>query len=43
MIWFCIDNGPEDGNPGVTGGFRERKRSLHEGGVRVPGLFIWPK
>lgn len=42
MIWFCSDNGPEDGTPGTTGGFRERKRSLHEGGVRVPGILVWP-
>ncbi|MEC3908795.1 sulfatase-like hydrolase/transferase [Tamlana sp. 2201CG12-4] len=42
MIWFCSDNGPENGNSGVTGGFKERKRSLHEGGVRVPGLLVWP-
>lgn len=43
MIWFCSDNGPENGNPGTTGGFRDRKRSLHEGGVRVPGLLVWPE
>jgi len=42
MLWFCSDNGPERGTPGETGGFRERKRSLHEGGVRVPGLLVWP-
>ena len=42
MIWFCSDNGPEDGTPGNTGGFKERKRSLHEGGVRVPGILVWP-
>ena len=42
MIWFCSDNGPEKGTPGVTGGFRDRKRSLHEGGIRVPGLMVWP-
>ncbi len=42
MMWFCSDNGPENGTPGVTGGFRERKRSLYEGGVRVPGLLEWP-
>lgn len=44
MIWFCSDNGPEGNNaaPGQTGGFRGRKRSLHEGGVRVPGLLVWP-
>jgi arylsulfatase A-like enzyme len=42
MLWFCSDNGPERNTPGETGGFRERKRSLHEGGVRVPGLLVWP-
>lgn len=44
MIWFCSDNGPEgnDSAPGRTGGFKGRKRSLHEGGVRVPGLMVWP-
>ena len=43
MIWFCSDNGPENGNPGSTGGFRDRKRALYEGGVRVPGVMVWPK
>ncbi|MHC4745265.1 MAG: sulfatase family protein, partial [Planctomycetota bacterium] len=42
MLWFSSDNGPENGVPGITGGFRERKRSLYEGGVRVPGLLEWP-
>ena len=42
VLWFSSDNGPENGTPGVTGGFRERKRSLYEGGVRVPGLLQWP-
>ncbi|MGI9240443.1 MAG: sulfatase-like hydrolase/transferase [Verrucomicrobiales bacterium] len=44
LLTFCSDNGPE-GNakaPGSTGGFRGRKRSLYEGGVRVPGLIEWP-
>lgn len=48
MIWFCSDNGPE-GNPGPrgrsqgdAGPFRGRKRSLYEGGVRVPGIVSWP-
>ncbi|WP_289053758.1 sulfatase family protein [Carboxylicivirga marina] len=42
MIWFCSDNGPEHTNPGSAGPYLERKRSLHEGGVRVPGLLVWP-
>jgi len=48
MLWFAADNGPE-GNPGKKGRsqgsadpFRGRKRSLYEGGVRVPGLLEWP-
>ncbi|MDH4238090.1 MAG: sulfatase-like hydrolase/transferase [Phycisphaerae bacterium] len=48
MVWFCSDNGPEgkDGRSGRTrgsaGSLRGRKRSLFEGGVRVPGLLEWP-
>lgn len=41
MFWFCSDNGPENG-VGSSGPYRARKRSLHEGGVRVPGLLVWP-
>jgi len=48
MLWFSSDNGPEGTkgkrkrHQGSTGGFRGRKRSLFEGGVRVPGMLIWP-
>ncbi|MDB4282267.1 sulfatase-like hydrolase/transferase [Akkermansiaceae bacterium] len=41
MLWFCSDNGPEEG-VGQSGPYRARKRSLHEGGVRVPGILVWP-
>jgi len=48
MLWFCSDNGPEGKSGkqgrsrGSAGPFRGRKRSLFEGGVRVPGLLEWP-
>ena len=42
MIWFTSDNGPERDTPGSAGRFRERKRSLYEGGLRVPSLIYWP-
>ncbi len=42
MLWFASDNGPENRTPGSPGSFRGRKRSLYEGGVRVPGLLEWP-
>ena len=45
VLWFTSDNGPEglsDITPGQTQGLRERKRSLYEGGVRVPGIVEWP-
>ena len=42
MLFFTSDNGPEKGTPGVAGPYRARKRSLYEGGVRVPGLMTWP-
>ncbi|GAA5507619.1 sulfatase family protein [Novipirellula caenicola] len=45
MLWFCSDNGPEGSAgkaPGSAIDFRGRKRSLYEGGVRVPGILVWP-
>ncbi len=49
MLWYCSDNGPEGRTPqvrnnrGSSGGLRGRKRSLFEGGVRVPGILEWPE
>jgi arylsulfatase A-like enzyme len=42
LLWFASDNGPERGTPGSAGPFRERKRSVYEGGVRVPAILEWP-
>ncbi len=47
LITFTSDNGPEGKkqspvNAGSTKGLKGRKRSLYEGGVRVPTLALWP-
>ena len=41
IVFYCSDNGPEIQTPGSAGDFRDRKRSLYEGGVRVPAFVIW--
>jgi arylsulfatase A-like enzyme len=47
IIWFCSDNGPEgqeqvNRTQGSAGPFKGRKRSLYEGGIRVPSVLEWP-
>ena len=47
LLFFTSDNGPEgkirEGRTqGSTNGLRGRKRSLYEGGIRVPSFALWP-
>ncbi|MBT2162071.1 sulfatase-like hydrolase/transferase [Zobellia sp. KMM 6746] len=46
VLFYTSDNGPEGGSAtgrtqGVTNGLKGRKRSLYEGGIRVPGIMEW--
>ncbi|HEX4131533.1 MAG TPA: sulfatase-like hydrolase/transferase [Pirellulales bacterium] len=46
LVWFTSDNGPERTrwhNTGSSGGLREFKGHMYEGGIRVPGIVRWPK
>ncbi len=47
FVFFTSDNGPAgDGTKGrtrgSTGGLRQRKGSMYEGGIRVPAIARWP-
>jgi arylsulfatase A len=45
VVFFTSDNGPAitGAHPhGSTGGLRDKKGSVYEGGIRVPGIFHWP-
>jgi arylsulfatase A len=46
LVWFTSDNGPALTaiHPhGSAGPLRDKKNSLWEGGIRVPGIIRWPE
>ena len=43
LVWFTSDNGGLKGfEPDTTGGLRDYKGSMYEGGLRVPCVIEWP-
>ncbi|MFG0335822.1 MAG: sulfatase-like hydrolase/transferase [Maioricimonas sp. JB049] len=42
LLWFTSDNGPQGRSPGSSGGLRDAKGSIWEGGIRVPTIIEWP-
>ncbi len=46
LFWYTSDNGPQGparrNRPGSSGGLRDRKNTLYEGGIRVPAIIEWP-
>ncbi|MFG0266344.1 MAG: sulfatase [Rhodopirellula sp. JB055] len=46
VLFFCSDNGPaRQGSPRHVGSAKDLKGyklSMNEGGIRVPGLLVWP-
>lgn len=43
LVWYCSDNGlGHDPKQSFNGPWREKKGSIYEGGVRVPGIIEWP-
>ncbi len=46
LFWYTSDNGPQGplskNRLGSSGGLRDRKNTLWEGGIRVPTIIEWP-